>query len=80
MHENRKKVTVKIISAVLAAALIIAGAFGGYLFYRFNCDKSNAADGYAAVYSDDLSAKLSTDGNGIFRVLKINDTHFINGT
>lgn len=80
MRESGKKKTIKIISAVLAAALIIAGAFGGYLFYRFNCDKSNAADGYAAVYSDGLSAKLLTDGNGIFRVLKINDTHFINGT
>lgn len=76
--QSKKKTIIKIIAAVLIVALVAVGSFGGYLLYRFNCDKSNATNSYEKVYTAD-QVKLSTDSNGIFKVLKINDTHFFDG-
>ena len=78
MQKSKKKLIVKVISIILAIVLIAVGSFGGYLLYRFNCDKSNATNRYDAVYSAD-QVKLATDDNGSFRILKINDTHFFDG-
>ena len=72
---NKKKQIIRIIAIILAVVLLCVGTFGGYLLYRFNCDKSNATNSYDAVYSAD-QVKLATDDNGSFRILKINDTHF----
>lgn len=78
MQKSKKKLIVKVIAIFLAIVIIAVGSFGGYLLYRFNCDKSNATNNYDTVYSAD-QVKLSTDDNGIFKVLKINDTHFFDG-
>lgn len=75
---NKKKQIIRIIAILLAVVLLCVGTFGGYLLYRFNCDKSNATNSYDAVYSAE-QVKLSTDDNGIFKILKINDTHFFDG-
>lgn len=69
----------RILSAVLAAVLAVVLCFGGYLLYRFNCDKSNAVSSYEEVYSQP-QAVLDVDESGVFTILKINDTHFFNGT
>lgn len=78
MDKHKKKIILKAISCILAIIIIAVGSFGGYLLYRFNCDKSNSSNSYEAVYEAE-QIKLSTDSNGIFKVLKINDTHFFNG-
>lgn len=78
MQKSKKKLIAKVLSIILAIALIAVGSFGGYLLYRFNCDKSNSTNSYEAVYSAD-QVKLSINDNGIFKILKINDTHFFNG-
>lgn len=78
MEKSKKKLALKIIAAVLAVVIIFAGIFGGYVLYRFNCDKSNAQNSYEEVYNAP-QVKLQTDENGVFRVLKINDTHMLNG-
>ena len=76
--QSKKKIIIRVISVILIVALAAAGSFGGYLIYRFNCNKSNAVNSYEAVY-DAQQVKLTTDSNGIFKVLKINDTHFFDG-
>ena len=76
---NRKKLITKIIAIVLAVVLLLAGSFGGYLLYRFNCDKSGSGNDYSAVYSQPVST-FDVGDDGEFDVLKINDTHFFNGT
>lgn len=78
MQNSKKKTIVKTISLVLVVMLIAVGSFGGYLLYRFNCDKSHAVNSYEEVYSTE-QVKLATDADGIFKVLKINDTHFFDG-
>ncbi|MGN0458464.1 MAG: hypothetical protein ACI4IL_05800 [Eubacterium sp.] len=75
MQKSKKKLIVKVIAIILVIVLIAVSSFGGYLLFRFNCDKSNATNSYDTVYIAD-QVKLSTDDNGIFKVLKINDTHF----
>lgn len=75
---SKKKTVIRIIAVILAVALIAVSAFGVYLLYRFNCDKSDTDNSYSMVYSAE-QVKLSTDGKGIFKILKINDTHFFNG-
>lgn len=79
MEKSKKKIVLKVIAVVLAILLIALGSFGGYLLYRFNCDKSGAVNSYDLAYSAE-QVKLSTDENGIFKILKINDTHMFNGT
>ena len=79
MDKCKKKTIVKVLSILLVIVLIAVGSFGAYLLYRFNCNKSNTSYSYDTVYSAE-PLNLSTDENGVFRVLKINDTHFFNGT
>lgn len=76
--KSKKKTIIKVIASILIIVLIAVDSFGGYLLYRFNCNKSNAPDSYDLVYVAD-QVKLSTDNNGIFKILKINDTHFFDG-
>lgn len=77
--KNSKKRIIKIIAAILAVILAFAVCFSGYLLYRFNCDKSNADYSYDTVYSQTVKI-LDVDSDGKFSILKINDTHFFNGT
>lgn len=79
MKNRKKKLIFRVISTIIAVALIFVICFGGYLLYRFNCDKSGAANSYQEIYSAQ-QIKLSIEKNGIFKVLKINDTHMFNGT
>lgn len=76
---SKKKSLIKVTAIVLAVVLAVLGCFGGYLLYRFNCNKSGSANDYAAVYSQPVSA-FDVGEDGKFNVLKINDTHFFNGT
>ncbi len=62
----------QILPVLLAIALVLS---------LFGC-QSNIPDmqnSYNEVYEKG-TVSLSTDANGTFRILKINDTHFINGT
>lgn len=68
----------KAIAVILAAVIVFAGSFGGYILYRFNCDKSDAKHSYSEIYSKEQIA-LDAGSDGEFKVLKINDTHFFNG-
>lgn len=79
MLKCKRKLIIKILAVILAVIIVIAGSFGGYVLYRFNCDKSNAQNSYEHVYNAP-QVNLQTDENGIFRILKINDTHMLNGT
>lgn len=66
MQKSKKKQIAKVLSIILAIALIAVGSFGGYLLYRFNCDKSNSTNSYETVYSAE-QVKLSADANGILK-------------
>ncbi len=62
----------QILPVLFAIALVLS---------LFGC-QSNIPDmqnSYNEVYEKE-NVSLSTDANGTFRILKINDTHFINGT
>ena len=76
---SKKKLLVKLTAIVLAAVLAVLGCFGGYMLYRFNCNKSGSTNDYSAIYSQPLSS-FDVGEDGKFDVLKINDTHFFNGT
>ena len=78
MNKSKKKIITRIISIILAVVLLAVGTFGGYLLYRFNCDKSNAVNSYDSVYNAN-QVNLSTDDSGLFKILKITDTHFFDG-
>ena len=78
MMNKKKKIITRVIAIILTVVLLVVGSFAGYLLYRFNCDKSNATDSYEAIYTAD-KVNLSTDENGIFKILKITDTHFFDG-
>ena len=76
---DRKRQIIKVTAIILAVVLLFVGSFGGYLLYRFNCDKSGSNNDYNAVYSQPVST-FDVGNDGEFDVLKINDTHFFNGT
>lgn len=76
---NKKKQIIRIIASLLTVVLLCVGTFGGYLLYRFNCDKSGSNNDYNAVYFQPVST-FDVGDDGKFDVLKINDTHFYNGT
>ena len=76
--KEKKRLLLRAVLIVLALALLCAGAFGAYLLYRFTCDRSGGAFDYEAVYSRPASV-LDVGEDGKFTVLKINDTHFVNG-
>lgn len=72
--KKMKRVILSIIALMISAALL----FGGYLMYRFNCNKSVGQLDYSTVISNEPIA-LDADENGVFSILKINDTHFFDG-
>lgn len=69
----------KILAVNLAVVIVFEGSLGGYAFDRFNCDKSKDQNSYEQAYKTN-QVNLQTDENGIFRILKINDTHMLNST
>lgn len=76
---NKKKL-LKIIAIVLAVVLVCGASFGGYILYR---TKIYYPKGLAHNYGDIFNyQKITYDvgEDGKFLVLKINDTHFLNGT
>ncbi len=70
---------IKVIALVLALVIVGCGCFGGYVLYRLNCDKSGGEYDYSAVFTAPAYSFDAGD-DGEFDVIKINDTHFINGT
>lgn len=75
---NMKKAR-KIIVSILAIVLAVIIAFCGYLCYRFYGNKPATQNSYNEIYAHE-AVSLDVADNGIFRVLKINDTHFFDGT
>lgn len=75
-----KKKIIKIIAILLCFVLIFGGSFGGYVLYRFNFNRpKDLAHNYNEVYNQEqITYDVGDDGE--FSVLKINDTHFFNGT
>lgn len=69
-----QKVFLSVIALIAAAALLI----GGYFVYRFNSSKSDSNFTYDSIFSNE-QITLNARDNGEFRILKINDTHFIDG-
>ncbi len=69
----------KIILAAISVVLVMTLVFGGYIGYRMFFSSPKTEHSYSEVYKQN-DATLSTDSDGLFRVLKINDTHFFNGT
>ena len=65
MQKSKKKLFFKIFAVILAVIIVFAGSFGGYVLYRFNCDKSNAQNSYEQVYNAP-QINLQTDEDGIF--------------
>lgn len=81
--KSKKKLIIKIATITLAVVLLCVGSFGGYLLYRFNCDKSFdyrfVSNDYSNIY-EQQTPTYDVGEDGKFTVLKINDTHFYNGT
>ncbi len=70
----------KIILSLLSIVLIFAVGFSSYVLYRFNCNKldNDSPISYEEIYTkENINLNIAEDGK--FRVLKINDTHFLNG-
>lgn len=78
MQKSKNKSVVKILAVILAVVIIVSGLFGGYILYRFNCDKSGAINSYSEIFNQE-QVTLDVDDSGIFKVLQINDTHMFNG-
>ena len=75
-----KKTIIKAIAVVLAVVIVCGGAFGGYVLYRFNFNgPKDLAHSYEEIYNQN-SITYDVGDDGKFTVLKINDTHFFNGT
>ncbi len=75
-----KKRIIKIIAVILVIAIVCGGAFGGYVLYRFNFNRpKDLAHSYEEIYNQN-SITYDVGDDGEFSVLKINDTHFYNGT
>lgn len=81
--KSKKKLIIEIATITLAVVLLFVGSFGGYLLYRFNCDKSFdyrfVSNDYSNIYKQ-KTPSYDVGEDGKFTVLKINDTHFYNGT
>lgn len=73
------KKAVKIITSVLVVILAAIIAFCGYLAFRIYANAPKTQNGYNEIYLQN-EITLDVDSDGKFRVLKINDTHFFNGT
>ncbi|MGN0526344.1 MAG: metallophosphoesterase family protein [Acutalibacteraceae bacterium] len=78
MAKSKGTGVLKVIAVIVAVVLIVAGTVGGYTLYRLNCNKSNTDNKYEDVYNAE-QVKLSTNDDGVFKILKINDTHFFDG-
>jgi len=80
--KSKKKLIIKITAITLAIVLLCVASFGGYLLYRFNCDKSSdyrfVSNDYSNIY-EQQTPTYDVGDDGEFDVLKINDTHFYNG-
>lgn len=77
--KNKKKIIIRAVIIFLVAALLISGLAGGYVLYRMNGNKSGVnSEIYEKVY-ENKEIKLSVDSSGIFKILKINDTHLFDG-
>ena len=75
---NKKKIF-RIIAIFLSIVLVCGGSFGGYILYRFNvCPPLELTHSYKEIYYQEQITYDVDDGE--FAVLKINDTHFYNGT
>ncbi len=76
---NKKKI-LKVVAVLLAVVLVVGGSFGGYVLYRFNFNgPKDLVHSYDEVYEQNqITYDVGDDGE--FAVLKINDTHFYNGT
>ncbi len=70
-----KKIVVSVISIVI---VVVIGTLG-YFAFRFFGNTLESEHIYDEIYSAG-QIKVNADENGIYRVLKINDTHFYNGT
>lgn len=79
MQKSKKKLILKILAVILAVVILVAGSFGGYVLYRFNCNKSGATHSYSEIFSRE-QITLNVDDSGVFKILQINDTHMFNGT
>ncbi len=75
-----KKKIIKVIAVILAVVLIGGGTFGGYILYRFNFNgPKELAHSYDEIYNQKpITYDVGDDRE--FAILKINDTHFYNGT
>ncbi len=75
-----KKKIIKIIATIMVVALICGGTFGGYVLYRLNFNgPKDLVHSYEKIYNQ-KSITYDVGGDGKFSILKINDTHFYNGT
>ena len=74
IKKNVKKSIVSFLSVILAVII----AFGGCLAFRFYGNVPKMQNSYDEIYSDE-QISLNVPSNGIFSILKINDTHFFNG-
>ena len=75
-----KKTIIKVIAVVLTVVLICGGAFGGYVLHRFNFNgPKDLVHSYDEIYNQ-KPVTYDVGDDGEFSVLKINDTHFYNGT
>lgn len=77
--KTKKQKIIRCLICIISVGLCIATAFFGYILYRFNCDKSNANHSYDEIFERE-QVTLEVGGSGSFKILKINDTHFFNGT
>ena len=75
-----KKRIIRIIGVLLAVVIVLGGVFGGYVLYRFSFNApKDLAHSYEEIYNQKpIIYDVGDDGK--FSVLKINDTHFYNGT
>jgi hypothetical protein len=80
---NRKeKVTVRVVSriiVVILAAMAAAFCYGAYRHHRLNGEGTADSRSYEDVYAQE-EITLDVADDGLFTILKMNDTHFLNGT
>ncbi len=69
----------KIIISVISVVLVFAIGICGYFATRFFGNTLESKHNYDEIYSAE-QITVNTDEYGLYRVLKINDTHFYNGT
>ena len=78
--ENKKDVIKRVILLLVTLVFVGGALFGTSVLSRFYTDKSPNKDfSYEAVYTAE-KLSLEADKSGALRVIKINDTHFFNGT